>query len=669
MGSNGGWSANCSANTINFLWKKTISSVSSWTYQTCNIQDVLSDGRVIVANGGEPYQADSFGKIVVYDSAGVLKWSYDTGGAPDVRVSPDGSVIYAAVSKGVYQSGSGTLYSSYLYAFAADGTYKWKKTISSEGSWTYQTCKIQDVLSDGRVIVANGGEPYQADSFGKIRLYDSAGALKWSYVTGGIPDVRLSPDGSVVYIPDVKVSPDGSVIYAAVSKGVYQSGSRNWYSSYLYAFDDIIPPSVNINGVSTGIYHSADYIVNISGTDIVAYKYKLDNGVWSNEIPSSTSISLSGLGKGSHTLYLIGKNSGGKWQSIPNASTVTWEIVFIGDINNDGNVDIADAILAMQVLSGISPQGTQINNQSNINGDGKIGIAEVIYILQTIAAIRTSDSGPTAPAGMVLIPAGSFQMGDDIDGNSVAMPVHTVTASAFYLDKYEVTKALWDEVYAWATAHGYSFDNVGSGTTANHPVQNVSWYDVVKWLNARSEKEVRLPVYYTNAGQATVYRTGQVDVAAGAVKWSADGYRLPTEAEWEYAARAGTTTRFYTVDCISADTQANYDGSASYYGCPTGQNRGGTTAVGSFPANPRGLYDMAGNVWEWIWDWYGAYSSNAPTNHGGPDSGSSRVLRGGSWFNNAIDLRSAHRGMNTPSFKISIIGFRSAQSFTGPAAR
>jgi len=240
MGSNGGWSANCSANTINFLWKKTISSVSSWTYQTCNIQDVLSDGRVIVANGGEPYQADSFGKIVVYDSAGVLKWSYDTGGAPDVRVSPDGSVIYAAVSKGVYQSGSGTLYSSYLYAFAADGTYKWKKTISSEGSWTYQTCKIQDVLSDGRVIVANGGEPYQADSFGKIRLYDSAGALKWSYVTGGIPDVRLSSDGSVVYIPDVKVSPDGSVIYAAVSKGVYQSGSRNWYSSYLYAFDDII---------------------------------------------------------------------------------------------------------------------------------------------------------------------------------------------------------------------------------------------------------------------------------------------------------------------------------------------------------------------------------------------------------------------------------------------
>lgn len=129
---------------------------------------------------------------------------------------------------------------------------------------------------------------------------------------------------------------------------------------------------------------------------------------------------------------------------------------------------------------------------------------------------------------MTLILAGSFQMGDAIDGISDAMPVHTVTLSAFYLDKYEVMRALWDGVYTWATVYGYSFDSAGSGTAANDPVQTATWYDVVKWLNARSEQEGRMPVYYTDAGQTAIYRTGRVAVAAGAVKWSANGYRLPT---------------------------------------------------------------------------------------------------------------------------------------------
>jgi formylglycine-generating enzyme required for sulfatase activity len=291
----------------------------------------------------------------------------------------------------------------------------------------------------------------------------------------------------------------------------------------------------------------------------------------------------------------------------------------------------------------------------DINNDGKRGLEEVIYILQTLVGLRPP------PAGMVLIPAGSFQMGDAIDGMSESMPVHPVTVNAFYLDQYEVTKALWDEVYTWATAHGYSFDYAGAGMAANHPVQDVYWYDVVKWLNARSEKEGRQPVYYTDSGQTTVYRTGQVDVAAEAVKWSSNGYRLPTEAEWEYAARAGTTMRFFTGSCISTD-QANYDGNYPESGCPAGQFRGGTTAVGSFAPNLWGLYDMAGNVWEWTWDWYDAYPSSAMTNPRGPDSAWGRVVRGGCWLFNAGKLRSAFRSYNSPSFRGSSTGFRSARS-------
>jgi predicted outer membrane repeat protein len=139
------------------------------------------------------------------------------------------------------------------------------------------------------------------------------------------------------------------------------------------------------------------------------------------------------------------------------------------------------------------------------------------------------------PSGMVLIPAGSFTMGDNFnEGYSWELPTHTMYVSAFYLDRYEVTKDLWDDVYTWAMAHGYSFDNAGSGKGVNHPVQTVNWYDVVKWYNARSQKEGRVPAYYTDAAQTTVYRTGQVSVQNGWVKWNA-GYRLPTEAEWEQA--------------------------------------------------------------------------------------------------------------------------------------
>ena len=276
---------------------------------------------------------------------------------------------------------------------------------------------------------------------------------------------------------------------------------------------------------------------------------------------------------------------------------------------------------------------------------------------------------------MAFIPAGPFVMGDTLNDypGGGEQPVHTVQVSAFCMDKHEVTKALWDEVYSWAITHGYSFDyaNSGQGKAASHPAHSMSWYDAVKWCNARSEKEGRTPAYYTSAAQTTVYRSGQVSVDNSWVKWSA-GYRLPTEAEWEKAARGGLSGRRFPWGDTISHAQANYygypvsSGGYAYDLAPLGYhpayNDGVypyTSPVGSFAANGYGLYDMAGNVWEWCSDWSGAYSSGSQTDPRGPTSGSFRVIRGGSWRRYAIYCRSAGRYYGGPVGRNGDFGFRS----------
>jgi formylglycine-generating enzyme len=281
------------------------------------------------------------------------------------------------------------------------------------------------------------------------------------------------------------------------------------------------------------------------------------------------------------------------------------------------------------------------------------------------------------PGGMALIPAGSFTMGncmDPAEGSTDELPLHTVYVSAFYMDTNLVTYMLWTNVYQWATNHGYGFAYAGSGKAANHPVQTIDWYDMVKWCNARSEKEGLVPAYYTSVGQTDVYRTGKTDVDSSWVKWNA-GYRLPTEAEWEKAARGGASGhRFPWSD---ADTitwsRANYYADPmdySYDVSPTsGYNpafsSGGypyTSPVGYFAANGYGLYDMAGNVFEWCWDWYGSYSSGSQSDPRGPTSGSLRVSRGGSWDYFASYCRSASRSGILPTDSYYHFGFRSVLS-------
>jgi formylglycine-generating enzyme required for sulfatase activity len=293
-----------------------------------------------------------------------------------------------------------------------------------------------------------------------------------------------------------------------------------------------------------------------------------------------------------------------------------------------------------------------------------IGMAQRFY--RTLAV--------TNPAFMALIPAGSFQMGDALDAELPAQPIHTVYVSGFYMDKNLVTKALWDDVYQWALAHGYSFDNAGMGKAATHPVQTLTWYDVTKWCNARSEKEGLTPAYYTNAAQKGVYRNDQIDLQNDWVKWSV-GYRLPTEAEWEKAARGGLSEhRFPWGDTIS-HSEANYCNDITYVydvsptrGFHPLYNDGVfpyTSPVGSFAPNGYGLYDMAGNVFQWCWDGWDDYASQPATDpRGNPsNNGMDRLFRGGSWFNNAWYSRTSNREHIFSNYRFDVFGFRTVISF------
>ena len=269
------------------------------------------------------------------------------------------------------------------------------------------------------------------------------------------------------------------------------------------------------------------------------------------------------------------------------------------------------------------------------------------------------------PAKAADIPAGSFMRGDSNDGGGYKDedPTNQVYVKEFAMDQNLVTLAQWKTVYQWAITNGYAFRYTGTAVTVGCPVQSINWYDAVKWCNARSQWSKLQSCYYTDTNLSAVYKQGEIKLASSNVNWTNNGYRLPTEAEWEKAARGGVPGQRFPFGNTISHTQAWYSTPGApppYDAGPLNVFETGPTAVGTFQPNGYGLYDMAGNVREWCWDRYATnyYSTSPTTNPQGPASGTSRVVRSGSWFDEATDLRSASRHYGLPTSAGNILGFR-----------
>jgi sulfatase modifying factor 1 len=258
------------------------------------------------------------------------------------------------------------------------------------------------------------------------------------------------------------------------------------------------------------------------------------------------------------------------------------------------------------------------------------------YTTQGRARIVVDDQ-PTNPpsASMVFVPAGF---------GTPSNSSYDIFTSAFFMDKFEVNASVWSTVYNWAITNGYSFSNVGTSSGGTHPITGISWYDAVKWCNARSQREGLTPVYYTDAARTQVYKTGQVVLDNNWVSWEANGYRLPTVAEWIKAYRGGQGAGYFPWQSYWGSREdninpnlANYyrsgdpfetaNQSSTYWNTtPVGYYNGSQTPQGPDNPNGYGLYDMAGNVGEWCWDreftsWYSSYDEARDDNSRGPNLG------------------------------------------------
>ena len=344
--------------------------------------------------------------------------------------------------------------------------------------------------------------------------------------------------------------------------------------------------------------------VTVSNPEVAAAR--LVNGI----------VQVVGLAEGS-TMIVVSSVDG---QAVPDACMVT-VYTEVGDVNCDGFVNIADVTNLIDHLLGSSSGNFKAAN-ADANDDGNVNIADVTALIDYLlmghwpwdAPVYETFTVNGVTFKMVAVEGGTFTMGATAEQGSDAdtneKPAHQVTLSSYSIGETEVTQALW--VAVMGSNPSYFTGNL------QRPVERVSWNDCQTFISRLNDL------------------TGK-------------NFRLPTEAEWEYAARGGNKSQGYKY------AGSNDINTVAWYG----SNSGATAQpVATKAHNELGLYDMSGNEWEWCQDWYGSYSSGAQTNPTGPSTGSGRVFRGGCWGNGARHCRVSYRAFKYPTYTGSGLGLR-----------
>lgn len=259
-----------------------------------------------------------------------------------------------------------------------------------------------------------------------------------------------------------------------------------------------------------------------------------------------------------------------------------------------------------------------------------IGVEKLGERRRILLALDEAAQGLLDPNAMSQVGGGKLPQDSELFGQAV---------EAFKIGKYPVTQSEWERIKIWSEGHGYKIDK-GEGNGVRHPVTHVSWYDAVKWCNAKSEMEGLRPCYSINT---KIYRNGEYGPDGGSlvtIDNTANGYRLPTEAEWEWAARGGPLSQGYRYSGSNNPDQVAWHERNS---------DGAVHPVGLKEANELGIYDMSGNIWEWCWD--------------RDETGSACRIRGGSWMQLDGHGTVAYRVSRSPDTRYTVIGFRVAQRF------